>query len=328
MIVCIVRANNDRDALCRLFDTIHLTYGLDVDWSRIDAIACDLTELSDPYVESRIIQLRPKGIVHAAAEVDFLKDYEALYAVNVEATAKLCEIAVAHDVEHFHYVSSMSIAGLNDQNAHNASGYAQTKWVSDTIIQRLTEKGFPANIYRLGEMMPDENCSRPNELAASVILIRAALAINAVPDIEEWLDYTPISRVVDHIATRVAEDSRSELNIVENLWHPHIQNLMDVVQAASGDQDMTVLGRGRFIEVIKTKLSSVNKEDEDLLRKAYMLMSLGWPLFRKSDTSINEEFQSYPLLWPRLNTTTLQQLTTAFRESNPSQKFYKGVLHQ
>ena len=199
MIVCIVRANNDRDALCRLFDTIHLTYRLDVDWSRIDAIACDLAELSDPYVESRIIQLRPKCIVHAAAEVDFLKDYEALYPINVEATAKLCEIAVAHDVERFHYISSMSIAGLNDQNAHDASGYAQTKWASDTIIQSLKKKGFPANIYRLGEMMPDENCSCPNELAASVILIRAALAVNAVPNIEEWLDYTPISRVVDHI---------------------------------------------------------------------------------------------------------------------------------
>ena len=103
---------------------------------------------------------------------------------------------------------------------------------------------------------------------------------------------------------------------------------MDVVQAASGDQDIIVLSRGHFIEVIKAKLSNVNKENEDLLRKAYMLMSLGRPLFRKSDTSIDEEFQSYPLLWPLLNTTTLQQLTTGFRESNPSQKFYKRILHQ
>ena len=51
-------AEDERKALCRLFDILCLTYGLEVDWSRIHAIACDLTDLSKPEIQAKIDRLR------------------------------------------------------------------------------------------------------------------------------------------------------------------------------------------------------------------------------------------------------------------------------
>src|SRR5215469_42517 len=98
-------------------------------------------------------------IVHNAAWVDYLLDYQALRPSNVEGTRELLELAHTSLRKQFHFISSTTIFGWSvkkrlleeDSNPEMSAldfGYAQTKWVSERLILKAREQGLDARIYR------------------------------------------------------------------------------------------------------------------------------------------------------------------------------------
>ena len=98
-------------------------------------------------------------IVHNGAWVDYVLDYDALRAANVEGTRELLKLACAVRRKQFHFVSSTTIFGWSDKrnlfeqdsNPEMAGldfGYAQTKWVSEQLVLQAREQGIDAQIYR------------------------------------------------------------------------------------------------------------------------------------------------------------------------------------
>jgi thioester reductase-like protein len=98
-------------------------------------------------------------IVHNAAWVDYVLDYDALRPSNVEGTRELLRLACVSRRKQFHFISSTTIFGWSDKrnllerdsNPEMAGldfGYAQTKWVSEQLVLQAREQGIDARIYR------------------------------------------------------------------------------------------------------------------------------------------------------------------------------------
>jgi thioester reductase-like protein len=98
-------------------------------------------------------------IVHNAAWVDYVLDYDALRPSNVEGTRELLRLARVSCRKQFHFISSTTIFGWSDKrnllegdsNPEMAGldfGYAQTKWVSEQLVLQAREQGIDARIYR------------------------------------------------------------------------------------------------------------------------------------------------------------------------------------
>jgi thioester reductase-like protein len=98
-------------------------------------------------------------IIHNAALVDYVLDYQALRAANVEATRELIALACTAQRKQLNFVSSTTIFGWSDKRnlfEHDSNpemlgldfGYAQTKWVGEQLILQAREQGVEATIYR------------------------------------------------------------------------------------------------------------------------------------------------------------------------------------
>ncbi len=98
-------------------------------------------------------------IVHNAALVDYVLDYQALRAANVEATRELIALACTSRRKQLNFVSSTTIFGWSDKRnlyEHDSNaemlgldfGYAQTKWVSEQLVLQARQQGVDATIYR------------------------------------------------------------------------------------------------------------------------------------------------------------------------------------
>ena len=98
-------------------------------------------------------------IVHNGAQVDYVLNYDALRAANVDGTRELLKFACTSRLKQFHYVSSTTIFGFTgkrnlverDSNPEMSGldfGYAQTKWVSEQLVLGAREQGLDARIYR------------------------------------------------------------------------------------------------------------------------------------------------------------------------------------
>lgn len=105
------------------------------------------------------LSLQADSIVHSAAMVDYALPYDAMRAVNVEATREILRLAFAGRPKRFHHVSSTIVFGwsareklieteANDGMAELDFGYAQSKWVAERLVLGARDAGLDARIYR------------------------------------------------------------------------------------------------------------------------------------------------------------------------------------
>jgi thioester reductase-like protein len=98
-------------------------------------------------------------IIHNAALVDYVLDYDALRPYNIEGTRELIKLASTTLRKEFHLISSTMIFGWsvkralleNDSNPAMSAldfGYAQTKWVSEQLTHGAREQGLDTRVYR------------------------------------------------------------------------------------------------------------------------------------------------------------------------------------
>ena len=100
-----------------------------------------------------------QAVVHNAAAVNWLANYEALKAANVDGTRTMLRFAQTAVAKRVHHISSTFIFGWtahgvlleSDSNEPMADldfGYAQTKWVAEQLVLAARGQGVDARIYR------------------------------------------------------------------------------------------------------------------------------------------------------------------------------------
>lgn len=130
------------------------------------------------------------AVIHSAAKVNWCEPYSAHYAPNIVGTKNILKVAASGRRKTFHYISSIdvwAVTGLilgtdvvsedGPLKVHLASlpfdtGYAQSQWVADEMVQRVREKGLPVSIYRPGFVVGDSRtgASNPDDFFGRMIV--------------------------------------------------------------------------------------------------------------------------------------------------------------
>ncbi|MDO0939352.1 thioester reductase domain-containing protein [Streptomyces sp. DG2A-72] len=168
---CLVRGMNREDALGRLRANMEWYRLWDaVDEERLKIHVGDLAEprlgLSDDEFDtlSRTVDV----VYHNGAHVHWLHPYTTLRAANVGGTQEVLRLAARHRTVPVHYVSTVGVfdGPREDGEPLKAtdptgpaellpSGYLQSKWVAEQIIELARDRGLPVSVYRVDVISGD-----------------------------------------------------------------------------------------------------------------------------------------------------------------------------
>ncbi|KAK3369536.1 hypothetical protein B0T24DRAFT_722419 [Lasiosphaeria ovina] len=160
------------------------------------------------------------AVIHAGADVSFLKTYHTLRLVNVASTRELVRLSARRRIP-FHFVSSATVARLAVARGADSlgresirrylptaadaegDGYVTAKWVSEVLLENAAaQTGLPVWIHRPTSVTGDGASER--DLMSNVS--RYIRKLEAVPDTRGWkgnFDFVEVGKVVGDIVGAV-----------------------------------------------------------------------------------------------------------------------------
>lgn len=217
-ICCLVRHS---DARSRLRDKLHSlgVWSDDLD-RRIEVVVGDLSLPRLGLGGSEFVRLAAgvDAIYHAAADVNWVRSYDALRATNVLGTVDLIRLACTGSPKPFHFISSVSVCHSTaaprdvDETLDAIGtidglwlGYAQSKCVAEALVREAGARGLPVTIVRPSLVSGDamRGRSNPDDLVSR--FIAGCIAMRAAPDLDWRVDCVP----VDDIARSIVRLSRA-----------------------------------------------------------------------------------------------------------------------
>jgi thioester reductase-like protein len=183
-------------------------------------------------------------IVHNAAWVDYILDYDTLRPSNVEGTRELLRLACASHRKQFHFVSSTTIFGWTgkrnllerDSNPEMAGldfGYAQTKWVSEQLILQARALGVEARIYRPA-FLTASTAGLGHSTDIVVRLLSFMIKYGVAPNADIQLSFMPVDIAAHNIAavmTSATEPQEAVLHVTIDEYF----NMIDLTTQISKD---------------------------------------------------------------------------------------------
>ncbi|RPF36907.1 non-ribosomal peptide synthetase [Streptomyces sp. TLI_185] len=211
-IVCTVRAATPAEAHDRIRQALAVQQiPLPSGAERITAVPADLAHPHLGLGADRFAELAETcdAIVHNAATVSIMREYGSLRAANTESTRQLLKMASAHSIP-LHLVSTLSVAPSRSEAAEVpeaflpphpglVSGYQQSKWASERLLEQAAERGFPVTVHRLGRVTgaPDTGLVNRRDFLWSVLA--SGIPAGIVPELFEAEVWTP----ADYVARAV-----------------------------------------------------------------------------------------------------------------------------
>jgi thioester reductase-like protein len=204
---CLVRGSKELSArerwagICRR---------VDADPARITLVEGDLESgaLGDRELANSV-----DCVVHCAASVNLFAPYAALRATNTLGPRAVLAFAARGRPKAVHFVSTAGIflsphyrraTVFEDQPVEGqeglSNGYAQSKWVADTMMARARTRGFDVTRYRPAFVGWHSSTGRAGEHDLVALLLRASLAAECAPNLDLQVNSTP----VDHVGATVA----------------------------------------------------------------------------------------------------------------------------
>ena len=214
-VLCLTRAKDDAAATARIRVALS-RYGIEgLDALRFSGVAADLAEPGlglDDATFSRLCE-SVDAIVHAAADVNWLKPYASVRAANVLGTAALVRMASSKKKKPFHFVSTISTAPtygdestfLHQDEAEQGSGYALSKWMAEALVRRAGARGLPVVLHRPGMITGHHERGLGNRDDFVNRYLRACMHYGMALDRPERLDMTPVDYVSQSITAWVTE---------------------------------------------------------------------------------------------------------------------------
>jgi thioester reductase-like protein len=206
-----VRATDARDGAARIRRTL-ARYGL---WD--DALAFRIVPVPGDLGVPRFgmsaaafaaLAAEVGAVYHNGAVVSALQTYAALKAANVRGTHEAVRLAALAGGRPLHFVSTLSVLPTRhfpgtlfteDDEAADAAelpdGYGQSKWVAERLVRAADARGIPATIHRPGRITGHSRTGAANADDLLYTMIRACLAMEAVPDVALPIDMTPVDYV-------------------------------------------------------------------------------------------------------------------------------------
>jgi len=162
-------------------------------------------------------------VLHCAAQVNLVYPYEGLRSANVIGTANMLDFAARGKMKRFGYISSNGVfpeCGLKDcrEDADLAlvckdikTGYGQSKWVAERLVQLAAGRGLPVVTFRPGNMGGDtgerggNQSFNPNDF--NHLVLTGSINLGAAPDVEGWImEMTPVD-IAAHAIIGILQDN-------------------------------------------------------------------------------------------------------------------------
>ena len=271
---CVVRAANETLGWDRIVRNA-ARYQISFPASQAERVKITIADISkermglsrDKYEE---IANKVDSIYHCAAIDNFYLPYSVLKKTNVYGTVEMVKFATVGKIKPLYYVSSCAASLLENrddkiQTIGLINGYAQTKYVSEKIIMRLIDRGFPAINYRFGYLysleadMADENESFETFLSSIYEMGR-------MPDIDIVFDLTPVEYAAKSILkTSVTQESQRKTNYI--FYNPSPLKWSDIKEYFKEiHRDMEVVPIAEFTKCFQDHVRSSNRKSVKLLK--------------------------------------------------------------
>ena len=168
-------------------------------------------------------------IFHCAANVNFILSAHQLAKDNVFGTREVLRLATSHPSASIpvHFISTLSVLS----SSVGKSGYAQTKWMAESLVSQAIQAGLPAKIYRLGLIGPHSRSGIGNPRDLYTLLFTAMLRMHCYPSTlrQGHLTVLPVditassvvhfSRLSDHIYHLIDRRNRMPMDEVIEALH-------------------------------------------------------------------------------------------------------------
>ncbi|HWD32023.1 MAG TPA: amino acid adenylation domain-containing protein [Pseudomonas sp.] len=215
-VACLVRRNTCQSAHQRFVQALEENRLGALDLSRVKVFDADLRlpqlGLSDrdyAYLDSQY-----GALLHNAAQVNHVLDYQTLAADNVEPLFECLRLCEGRRKKIFNFISTLSACSAIDSNGqvleqeavqtppiYLRNGYNLSKWVGERILQRARAEGVWVNLYRPGNISFNSltGVCQPQRNRL-MLMLKGSLQLGQVPALALNFDLMPVDFLARFIA--------------------------------------------------------------------------------------------------------------------------------
>ncbi len=234
-IYCLVRAKNKENGKKRIEDSLRKISDLNENHlARIEPIPGHLDQPNFGIDDENFNFLSENidQIFHNGANVNFVAPYESLYSVNVYGNFSILKLAVNSKLKNVHFISTVAVFNGPERDQFDPikesdalptpnnifSGYAQTKWVSETLYKKAQQLGLPVSIYRPALVMGDSESGYCHTEDFLCRFIKGCLQLGSFPNIPIQIDMSPVNFVAQSIV-KISQE-QSSINQAYHIRNP------------------------------------------------------------------------------------------------------------
>ncbi len=233
-VACLVRATATQSATERFQEALRDNHLEHLDLSRVRVYASDISQprLGLSLEDYENIDQQYGVLIHNAARVNHVLDYEALTRENVESIFECLRLCEGSSKKIFNYISTLSACSRVDSQGrileqpaaptppiYLRNGYNLTKWVAERVLQRACDAGTSVNLYRPGNISFNSlsGVCRPHSNRL-LLMLKGSFQLGQVPSCEQDFDLMPVDFLARFIAFHANQHRPGEA--VFNLHNP------------------------------------------------------------------------------------------------------------
>ncbi|EJL96152.1 thioester reductase-like protein [Pseudomonas sp. GM16] len=233
-VACLVRDGGGQTAAQRFAESLRENRLEHLDLSRVRVYAADITrpQLGLDDDDYQRLDREFGALVHNAANVNHVLDYESLAADNVEPIFALLRLCEGQRKKVFNFVSTLSASSTVDDAGrvlelpaaqtppiYIRNGYNLSKWVGERILERARERGVRVNLYRPGNISFNSlsGVCQPHKNRL-MLMLKGSIQLGQVPAFALNFDLMPVDFLARFIAFHASRYSPDRA--VFNLHNP------------------------------------------------------------------------------------------------------------
>lgn len=215
-VACLVRDGGGQSAAERFAHALRENRLEHLDLSRVRVYAADITcpslGLSNEVYER--LDREFGALVHNAANVNHVLDYESLARDNVEPIFECLRLCEGRSKKVFNFVSTLSASSTITADGrvlelpaaqtppiYIKNGYNLSKWVGERILERARERGVRVNLYRPGNISFNSltGVCQPHKNRL-MLMLKGSIQLGQVPEFALNFDLMPVDFLARFIA--------------------------------------------------------------------------------------------------------------------------------
>ncbi|EJM11831.1 amino acid adenylation enzyme/thioester reductase family protein [Pseudomonas sp. GM18] len=215
-VACLVRDGGGQSAAQRFAQALRENRLEHLDLSRVQVYAADITRPQLGLSEDVYQRLDHEfgALVHNAANVNHVLDYESLARDNVEPIFECLRLCEGRSKKIFNFVSTLSASSTMSDDGrvlelpaaqtppiYIKNGYNLSKWVGERILERARERGVRVNLYRPGNISFNSltGVCQPHKNRL-MLMLKGSIQLGQVPEFALNFDLMPVDFLARFIA--------------------------------------------------------------------------------------------------------------------------------